>query len=260
MKGKTNWSQLAFFGATAVLLESIATWSSIDVFPQMKGKLLLTFVATVVLAWLIHRIADEHDPDLKQKGVVAFVILNIALLINCVQHFDFGREIDASKQSSVEIESQKDKDLEREKQRANIAAQLADANTRQLKAGRDTLIHTPAKKAGAFMDKLQSALVTAPTAAPAPVNPNPAPTIATRTPAEVRAEMMPKLFWGFVLSFGLSVLLATLLFAYKQLDRDGDNIPDWIQRAAKNLGEERFLEVYKKEYGLYGPQLFPPKD
>lgn len=257
VKAKTDLSYLLFFCATAVLLEGIATWSSIDVFPQMKGKLLLSFVATVILAGLIHHIADEYDPDLKQKGVICFVILNIALLINCVQHFDFGREIDASKQGAVEINAQKDKDLAREKERAAMAAQLADANTRQLKAGRDALIHTPTKKAGAFLEKLQSTLVTAaqepPDARAAPVP----PAFVTLTPAEVRAELMPRLFWGFVLSFGLAVLLATLLFAYKQLDQDKNGIQDWVERAAENLGEEKFRKAYPEEYGLHKARLFP---
>lgn len=258
MKGKTDWSNLTFFAATAVMLEAITTWSSIEVFPAMSGKIKCAFVATVVLAFLIHRIADEEDPDLRQKGLIIFGLLNIALLINALQHFDYGRELSASSQSVVEINQQADKDLAREKERAAIAAQMADANTKQLKAGRDALLHISPKQSGKLVDRLQSALIAAPTTAPAT---SPTPTEGQppiiKTPAQLRAELMPNLFWGLVLSFGLSVLGATALFIFKQWDRDGDGVKDWIQRAAKNLGEDEFARVYPKLYGVYKPQLFP---
>lgn len=260
---RIEWSSLMLFAATAVMLEGITTASSIEVFPTMKGKIWCAFIATVVLAFLIHQIADEEDSDLRQKGLIVFGFLNIALLVNALQHFDYGRELSASNQSVVEINQQADKDLARDKERAAIATQMADANAKQLKAGRDTLLHVSPKQAGKFVDRLQSALIVAPVAQATPSatpDVNQATSAAIKTPAQLRAELMPNLFWGLVLSFGLSVLGATALFIFKQWDRDGDGVKDWIQRAAKTLGEEDFRATYPKLYGLHKPDLFPPKD
>ena len=252
----TDWRALVFFAATAVILEAITTYSSIDVFPAMKGKILCAFAATVILAYLIHDLANEADKSLRQRGTIIFCILNAALLYNALQHFDYGRELNASTQSVAEINLQADKDLEREQARATIAQQIADANAKQLKAGRDTLLHTPRQQAGKLIDRLQSALITAPQASPTPTTPTGTPA-RIKTPAELRAELMPNLFWSFVFSFVVSVLGATYLFAYRQWDRDGDGVKDWIQRAAKALGETKFAEAYPEYYGLYSNQLFP---
>jgi hypothetical protein len=258
-----DWGYLLFFLATAVVLEGVAAWSSIDVFPSMKGKILLAAGATMLLAYLIHQIADEEDLSLRQNGVIVLSILNVALLYNCIQHFEFGREIDAAKQSAVERDAYADKELARQRERTNMALQVANANTQQISEGRKTLLHTPRQQAGKFMEKLQSSLITVPSTQATP-EPPPATTadgdpVTIKTPAEVRAQLMPDLFFGLILSFGVSVLGATFLYGYKLWDKNGNGIRDWIERAAQYLGEEAFAKRYPQYYWQHKDQLFPGK-
>lgn len=260
---KTDWNYLLFFLFTAVVLEGVAAWSSIQVFPLMKGKIILASVATGVLAFIIHQLADEASPSLRQRGIIVFCILNVALLVNCLQHFDFGRELEAARQSFQEQELVKNADLQREKERADIAVKIANANTATLNEGRKTLIHTPRKQAGALAARLESSLIQAPSTAPTPIAAAPEesfdtePVAEVKTAAQIRAELMPSLYWGLAFSFAAAVLGCTYLFAYKNWDKDENGIKDWIEEAARTLGETKFSQKYPDHYWRYRNQLFP---
>lgn len=258
MEKITRWDEHIWFLLTAIFLEGMISYSTYEIFPDMAGKIVLVSLATIGLAFLIHRMSDEAETQLRQRGLLLLGFLNVALFANALMHASFGRELSGSKQTSVEVETIKDRELEREKTRAQIAQGNANANAVQLEAARKTLLQVQPSKAGALVNRVQGAIIQQ-REAPATAQPQEPSKIHIESPAEVRARLTPWLFWGLFGSLGIAVLGTTYLFSYKKWDGNGNGVADWLERAAENLGEDEFKTLYPKEYGIHKPKIFPGK-
>jgi len=253
-----HWRGWLIFAVAVCVPAWIVYDSNNKVFPEMWEVMTALLVVTVGASALTHDMADEPDTTLRQFGLVFMVVLGFVLYVNVVNHVSYGRELLASQKSVSERDTERQKqndDAEREK---NRQVELAKAQESLLKAERNLVVQLPVNQRRAVQHRPITPTVT-PAGSATPPNQTPTQQAAgpSLTPAQVRDKWNPRLLRMLVLETGLAIVGLLVLFAVRHWDGDGNGVPDWLERIAKQMTKLEFAQTYPKPFSKYGPILYP---
>ena len=259
MKKEINWDiWVAFLIAVAIPAGIIAS-SNFDIFPGMRGKMFALLAITVGASLYTAFKADEPDKSLRQAGIIIHCALGFVLYLNVVSHMTFNRELISSEQSRQEQHVEEDRDLARAKELTALEIARQKAESERLAQVSRVLVQTPNKQKGTLAQRLFSSTpnpsqpaATAPT--PPPVS---TPATVALTPQEVRDWWNPVLMWLLMIEAGLSILGISAITWVRNWDSNGDGVPEWLNRIARQFTREEFAGVYPKYFAKYGPTLYP---
>lgn len=251
---KLDWKSGGFFLFIVLLPACVVGISNYAIFPELRWQNGVLLAITVGVAFLTHSMASEPVLWLRQLGVAVCIVLGIILCCNTVAHLSYARELNAGRDSQQERNAEEDLTLAREKERAAIQAQLAEAEARRLDAARKVLVQTPAQERASLLSRLNLK------AAPITTPPAPTPKAATvpehfATPEQVRQSWSGTILFLLVLDCVVSIVGGSVVWGARRLDGDNNGVPDFIQDIARNATELEFARARPADYARYGKSL-----
>lgn len=233
-----------------VLLPAIVVGiSNFHVFPESSLAATIMLAVTAGAAALFTWQSGEATPKIRRYAICADFAVCLILCANLAGHWILAREVSAAKQGVVERHAEEDRDDRRAKERAErelalkkADAELAAANARLAHAERRRLAQLPVEQRRSILAAPKSAPTIAPTIAPMSLVPDGSavaaaiavPVVAAPrlTPEQVRASWWWTLTALAIAEVAASVLAGAILAGIWEWDRNGDGIPDHLQRGA----------------------------
>jgi hypothetical protein len=243
--------KLLLFAFVVLLPAVIVGISNLDVFPDAAWLATLMLVVTVGVAAVFTWQSGDATPKIARYCIVADFVIAAILCVNLGSHWLLSREVSAAKQGVAERHAEEDRDDRRAKERIERELELKKAEA-ELAGAHVKLQNAEARRLAQLPRSERRSSLAAPKTEPT----KPSPTVALAQPMSlvppgsvaavtVSSSAAPRLtpeqvrdswWWKLTaLAFAecfASVLAGAILAGVWEWDRNGDGIPDHLQRGA----------------------------
>lgn len=240
--------------ACVLFPEIVVAYSASHAFPDNSIMAIMLAVIVVFCSFLIEAKTDEPDDLLRQVGVSLIIGLGFFGVSGVILHAQISRDVSNSRSAAITYKTDHDK-WEKSVQAARD--KNSTRRTQEDSASADLLAKWQAAAAQARKNGV-----------PPPPFPRSAPTteeepkdalvnqqepVRPLTEAEVKASWASWNFGQQGLILLIAVLGLTIVAAIRKWDKDDDGLPDWIQRIANRMPEDKFARQYPRYYRDFYP-------
>jgi hypothetical protein len=257
-KREIDWTGVGWFVMLILVPCLIVMGSAWHLWPHMRFMTTGLLLLTLGIAALVYAATCEPDAWLKQIGIAIGFALTIVHAGDLILHVAYSREIDAAMASHNERVVEDARQLEIEKQRNQMRIDATKAEQARMETARKALVQVPVYLKGEASSKL---LLSVPSTQPQSL-PSATPTLlpgetppVIETAEQIRSRYQTYMWWALILGVLVALGGGAVVHHARQLDRDGNGIPDWVQRVAKRYAESEFAKGWPKYYEMYGPAL-----
>lgn len=264
------WGTVMILGSIALLISIHQSFR--DAFVISIFLILITLILSAIILYY----SDRGDKRICWYCIIVDSLLAIAIWIQVGSHFAMGREISAARDSTVERHQEEDRELERAKQLHQMKLESTEAD---IQLNNSEAVRSQAKANEVYQIRRAGGRLSGGAPAPTPKNESGAAPSGSEEPrkidpgANARKYRRPEDIreeWSFfllVLTFcetGAAILGASGLGVMFRIDKDKNDVPDWADRLAGEIGPVQFSKLYPefaaKKYGaLITPDPIEPE-
>lgn len=263
-KHAVGWKWLAW-GCLVLPLTLYIIKSTADTWPNLLTMAWLGGIATVGLSFYVAIHTTDSDTIVRNRALIAAVIVEIALIFNAVVHGGGSRAFENAEVAIAERRQEEDRAEKRRRQKAEDDRLASEAEAKRLQAEK-LATDSAARLTDAEVRKYRTTGIIA---RPAPARAVPSPTsapliaavadespevVAARKPVKLMtpAEALDAWYWwvfgGLMCEMFLSAVAAFMVLRERFADRNKNNVADWKERLDPEELAQRFPADYAKVY------------
>jgi hypothetical protein len=237
---RNPWGRLLVF-LFAILLPSIAIGvSTLHVMPDAFWMILFSLAITVGISALLSFYAGHAMDHVARYCIITHLILGLALYGSYTLHIALARELSMARSSTADIHVEEDRAA---KLRADQAAQAERLLKAQAElAEKQARLNYSTGRRGV---KVTPPALNLPQMSALPARPE-----SFRAPEAIRQSWSGWLLWTAVIDGLLAIVGALVLAALWEWDRNGDGIPDRLQKPKREEFPSE-LDVDEKPVGKF---------